>query len=702
MIIVLNSALAPSLIAASFIYVGVPSIAWADDPKLDNTALIAENALPALIDGKRTFLPSYFSDISPQTAGDMVKRLPGFSIEDGDQVRGFGGAAGNVLIDASRPTSKTENLGSILGRISASNVEKIELLEGAAAGALAPGKSLVVNIVRKADSKASGKWEVRATGMSSGRIRPRIDTAYTSKIGGFSVTTGLKFDVDLVDNLIGNEAIVTPDGTLLERGANDDRRRSKQTQASLALSGHLGGTKINANASYRQQDYRRNWVYGALRPAALSPFRIDQGYEDHKTQNWELGGDLERSLAGWTGKLALLAKADDYDDLSWAGFNLVGDPRRFDRFSAVSNNTERVARATFSRKFDDHQIETGGEYAYNSLDFTGQYSLGDSTVFVVQPSDIASTRVSEDRIEAFLSDSWTISPSLTLESTLTGEWSTINQSGDAAKSRSFFYPKPRIKAAWKPQEGWTYRLEVERSVGQLDFGAFADSASVGDNNQNSGNPELRPEKIWSSLVGVEKRWGKRGVLNASLVQESFTDQLTLVPTGNGGVALGNVRDAKRWGYDLAWTLPLSVLLEGLEIDGNYSWRTSELVDPITDQPRPFSGWNGNTFNSNIIYEIPKKKLRLGAWIWRGDNESDYRPDQKYNWQTSQSWAVWIETKAYKNLTIEFGVENPLGSTYRRVRTDYAPDRRSGIVSQTQYRERSLDGTWYLVIKGTLS
>ena len=227
------------------------------------------------------------------------------------------------------------------------------------------------------------------------------------------------------------------------------------------------------------------------------------------------------------------------------------------------------------------------------------------------------------------------------------------------------------------------------------------SASVGDNNQNSGNPDLRPEKIWSSLVGVEKRWGKRGVLNASLVQENFTDQLTLVPTGNGGVALGNVRDAKRWGYDLSWTLPLAVILDGLELTGYYRWRTSELVDPITYQSRPFSGWNGRQLNADIVYEIPAKKLRMGAWIWRGDNGSEYRPDQKYNWQTHQTWAAWVETKAYKNLTIEFGIQDLFGNTFRRIRTDYAPDRRSGNISQTQFRQRSLDGTWYLVIKGTI-
>ncbi len=687
---------------APFVLVGTTSLApaWAQTAVSATPASGVANALPDLIDGKRTFLPAYFNDITPQTAADMVVRIPGFNIDDGESVRGFGGAAGNVLIDGSRPTSKNEDLYAILGRIPAGNVEKVELLEGAAAGALAPGKSLVVNVIRKTDNKASGKWEVQATGVGSGRIKPKIDTSYTSKLGGFNVTTGLHAEIENVEDFIGFEGILSPADVYLERGPNDDRRRSKYAQATLAVDGKIGATKINANASYLEGTFRRNWVHVAYRPNAILPFRVDEGKETGSTKRWEIGGDLEREISGWTGKLALLAKATEDQNLDLAGFNAVGQAKNFGRFVADSTNEERVARLTFKKKFGAHQIETGGELAYNSLDFVGQYAEGDGTIFVVRPSDISSTEVSETRKEAFISDSWTLSPKITLESTLTGEWSTIEQSGAAGKERSFFYPKPRIKAAWKPQDGWTYRVEVERVVGQLDFGAFADSASVGDNNQNSGNPELRPEQVWSSLIGVERRWAKRGVINASLVQEKFEDQLTLVPTRNGGVALGNVPEAERWGYNVSWTIPLTALLEGLEFEGNYRWRDSEIIDPITAKARPFSGWNGKNFNTNITYEIPKKKLRMGTWYWRGNNNREYRPDQTFQWGTIQSWGAWIETKAYKNLSVEVGVEDPDGTTFNRVRTDFTPDRRSGVIRQTQYRERSKDGIWYLLVKGT--
>ena len=664
------------------------------------SAPASSTSLPPLVDGKRIFLPAYFNDISPQSAADMVSRIPGFGIEDGEDVRGFGGAAGNVLIDGARPTSKNEGLRAILGRIPANYVSQIELLEGAAAGALAPGKSLVVNVVRKADTKSAGQWEVQATGVASGRIKPKFDTSYTFKVKNFNVTTGLHAEIENVSDFVGFEGFIAPDGRYTEVGPNDDRRRSKYARATLAVDGSIGDTKLNTNASYLEGDNRRLWVHTPFRPGAATPFRIDEGGETGNTKRWEVGGDLERVIHGWTGKLALLAKGRNDEDSELAGFNLIAAPRSFERFGSQSETAERVGRLTFKRKLGKHQIETGGELAYNSLDFAGEFSKGDGINFIVRPSDISTTQVSENRTEAFISDSWTLTDTLTLESTLTGEWSTIEQTGDAGKTRSFFYPKPRVKAAWKPDTNWTYRFEVERAVGQLDFYAFADSATVGDSNQNSGNPELRPEQTWSALIGVERRWGKRGVFNASWVQEELEDHLSLVPTASGGVALGNIPAAQRWGYNISMTLPLPQLLEGLEVATFYRWRDSELNDPLTGGARPFSGWNGRNFEANIRYERPQDKLRMGAWIWRGDSNSDFRPNQIFRWSTIESWGLWVETRAVKGLTIELGVEDPNGSNFNRVRTDFNPDRRSGVIRQTQYRERSRDGLWYLNFKGS--
>ena len=74
--------------------------------------------------GVLVFTPDFFAANRPNTAQDMVNRIPGFSINDGAQTRGFEGAVGNVLINGNRPASKNDTGSNVLSRTPASQVER--------------------------------------------------------------------------------------------------------------------------------------------------------------------------------------------------------------------------------------------------------------------------------------------------------------------------------------------------------------------------------------------------------------------------------------------------------------------------------------------------------------------------------------------------------------------------------------------------
>ena len=57
-------------------------------------------------EGVQAFEPVFFARFAPVTALDMVRQLPGFRIDEGEDLRGFGATAGNVLIDGRRTSSK--------------------------------------------------------------------------------------------------------------------------------------------------------------------------------------------------------------------------------------------------------------------------------------------------------------------------------------------------------------------------------------------------------------------------------------------------------------------------------------------------------------------------------------------------------------------------------------------------------------------
>src|SRR5437763_1821230 len=84
--------------------------------------------------GVISYPAAFFAPMAPNTAYDMVQRIPGFSFDDGSSVRGFAGAAGNVLIDGQRPASKTDDLVSVLTRLPFAQVERIDLIRGAQTG----------------------------------------------------------------------------------------------------------------------------------------------------------------------------------------------------------------------------------------------------------------------------------------------------------------------------------------------------------------------------------------------------------------------------------------------------------------------------------------------------------------------------------------------------------------------------------------
>src|SRR5258708_668248 len=99
--------------------------------------------------GISVYPASFFTDARPATAYDMVSRWRGFSLDPGWSERGLAGPAGNVLVDGARPTAKTDDLSSILQRIPAANVERIDVIHGGAPGIDMQGQTVVANVVTR-------------------------------------------------------------------------------------------------------------------------------------------------------------------------------------------------------------------------------------------------------------------------------------------------------------------------------------------------------------------------------------------------------------------------------------------------------------------------------------------------------------------------------------------------------------------------
>src|SRR5690606_35250790 len=130
-------------------------------------------------DTRDVFLPGYFADAAPATAGDMLRRVPGFTVVEADaDVRGYAGAAGNVLVDGVRPTSKREDTGQLLQRIPASAVARIELIHAGTPGVDMGGFAVLANVVLRHEASSEGAIEVGVLASTDGWTAPQAALQY--------------------------------------------------------------------------------------------------------------------------------------------------------------------------------------------------------------------------------------------------------------------------------------------------------------------------------------------------------------------------------------------------------------------------------------------------------------------------------------------------------------------------------------------
>src|SRR5688500_11252085 len=84
--------------------------------------------------GARSYTPADFVRFAPKTALDMLRQVPGFTIQQpdpNDLRRGLGQAQTNVLINGQRFSGKSNDVVTEVGRIAADNVVRIEIIDGA-------------------------------------------------------------------------------------------------------------------------------------------------------------------------------------------------------------------------------------------------------------------------------------------------------------------------------------------------------------------------------------------------------------------------------------------------------------------------------------------------------------------------------------------------------------------------------------------
>ena len=665
------------------------------------TSLTPMNALAD--DAASGVITSYslvdFEIYAPRTALDMATRVPGFSIQgDSDGSRGFGQASGNVLINGQRLSGKSNTAEDALKRIPASSVERIEILDGSTLDI--PGLSgQVMNIVAQQGS-TSGAFTWRS------RFREDLPPLLSGVEASLTGATG---DIGWSVGLTSTPAHQGSDGreNRYEDGVLTLYREERFHRLSdtVAATGSLSWTPANGIIANINGEYSINqWDSREQSEQFLADGTPDQlrlfGRSEDEIET-EVSGDIEFGLG--PGRLKLIA-LNRYENspfnttirdfsLSNGAFLSASRNRR------VVDEGETIFRSEYSWSFSegsDWQVSLEG--AFNYLDDYTDFLTGNaSNDFVVRTDrSPTTTGVEENRAEAFISNTRSLSPALSLQMSLGVEQSEISSDQTNLttletldQSDAFTRPKGEIALTYAPRDERTYTLSFKRDVGQLNFFDFVPSNNLDLGVSSAGNPGIVPQQSWVGEFKTEAGFGDFGAATLILFGEAIEDIIDQVPLGNGAEGPGNLDSAFRYGYELDATLRLDPIgLTGVEINIESSVTDSEVDDPLTGEPRRISGDSVYDHEIALRHDIPQTDLAWGIQYNVRRNADRYRLDSITEDYTYPGFMfAFLEHKNIFGLTGTVFVGNWAEGEDRFRREFYRDSRETGDLAFIEDRTR---------------
>ncbi len=642
---------------------------------------------------------AFFAAFSPQTALDMLNRLPGFVLDAGTDVRGFANAAGNVLLDGEPPSSKSGGVREALARIPAAQVVRIELVQGGA-GSQGSTATVLANVVRR-EVGLSGRWLLVAE-QNGPRPEQQFELSLTAPLQGWQAAFGLSGYASR-QQIGGTRTRRAADETLLlfEQQDINSTYRGLTLSSEASRAWRAGQLTLSARADVATEDTTtRRDGYGAVDPRGARVQEQRFGL-DSRTATGELSVTWNGPLnPSWNLNVLTLGKGRHADTAS-SGLRSAGDgqPLFANRSQQADEALELIARASVRRSGDaTWRPEWGVELVFNRLDSTLDGAQATPPA-PPQPLPGQAVRVEEGRGEVFGRLAWTASPRFSAEAGLALEASRIRVAGGAQRQRSLHYAKPSLSATWRPADGVELRGGLRRSVGQLDFNDFAASAELASDRSQSGNPELVPDRRTRATVALDLRGADGAALNLQAFTEQRQDVVDAVILAPGQGGTGNAGSARVWGLSASGALPLDGLVAGLRLSANGLWQDARYTDPATGQRRLLNDFEPQRYKVELRRDLRAQQRAWGLTLDGSLQLTSYFLNESSRRDIPSRWSVFIETSEFTGLKARLEVLNIGGYDVVRDRRFFTTDR-SGQPAGRQALVFPYDPTVQFSVAGT--
>ena len=688
-----------------------------------------------------TYGEDYFKKYSPLTLIDILERIPGVPAILGQgngqrqQERGFGSSGDQILINGKRLSAKGNSIRDLLSRTPAGDVERVELIRGAADGLEVQSEGLVVNVIIKEDASTSSTfWKVGAFYMTGHKLLPDFEVSHKGKR-------------DKLDYTFAAEALLRAGKFNRDEifyDANDIQTGARDVDGDWSHK----RIKLTTNLSYDFDDgeiFNINGLYNRFRN------ENDQHHVDRDVGGetlfwdsgdnfleWEIAGDYSRNF-GFLGNLKsrFVINREANDDNLTNRFNGSGDARYiYNKEIFDFNSSEEILRVSFTKNLSSSQsLEYGGEGAFNSF---SQIFSSEERDTAGEPLELTSANniiVKENRYEIFAHHNYTITPKMVLQSSLTTEFSKISSDTILADdivtvNNSFTFFKPRLNFKYDLTDRNQLRLVGEKKVSQLEFFHYFTFFDQIAKELRFGNTDIKPVETWEFSGTYEHRFpNDSGSIETKIFYRNHKNFITRSDFSDyadfGGNPIsaeqyfalppdaalrgdtdfsskfGNIDKANAYGLNVKGNFRLGFIgLKDAQLSLDYEFERRRFKDPFTLQTRNFSWTYDHKFNVDFRHDLPELGLSYGFEAEFGGDFS--HSDINFDWQFEgrDTFEVFLEKKILGDIKARLEFEKNGEVNTRAVFYRYKDHRRFNEIKS--YDEQLIDQPYRisLSIEGT--
>ena len=650
-----------------------------------------------------------FSQYNPVTASDMLDRIPGVSLRGGGPGSGRGdrglGTGGNLLINGQRIAGKGNSARDQLDRITAAEVERIEIIRDTSGALNVRGASEVINVILLASqSRSSTTVEIVNRLNHDNTLETGGSVAWSQQVGNFQALVNLEARPNY-ENRDNREVRLGPDnevvGTLFETNIRDQQENTLSSNMSYSLGDH----RMQLNALFREGDHprpvRRDFV--DFTDAGLVN-RSEEEDVNREESNWEVGGDYEFSFDDGSRLSVLFVANNEIRNNVRERYSANPAEEGLSKNLFIDSRQERqefIIQGNYNFSITETQsLRVGIESADTQLD--SSLLIGSSSGSEPASASVGGlspllsvsnpgTKVQEIRYEGFAFHNWTLSDRSSLESSLVYETSEISQTGAVNKTRDFQFWRPSFDYRFNITENFRFRGTVKRSVSQLSFSSFAATTNEEDRDLNAlaGNPELEPQTSWDYEGQLEYRLPNDGGVISSNISYSDIDNYigrinATIDPNEPLSATGNVAPAKRWAMFNRASIRLNSLsLPNAILGVTLGLFDSEIIDPFlkTKQRIGGRGFAGINFRHDITSLGLSYGIDYSHSIWGGNYDIDIKTITRND--RERSLDLFVSKVWFEDWTFRLESDNTLGASRCRYRQRFDGTTINGAISLIQ-------------------